>query len=152
MRAEMSRNEEDSVFELFSHVGIVVQDLEKAVEVWTDIFGLTEVERMSVEAEGVRSAFLSTGAAYGEGTCVELIEPIDHADPDSAIARRLAEGGEGVFHLAFRTADAVATAKSLTEAGLRAFELPPAGPEHAPRAIVHPKSANGILIELLGNS
>jgi methylmalonyl-CoA/ethylmalonyl-CoA epimerase len=138
------------VFEMFSHVGIVVKDLEKAVGVWTAVFGLTEVERMTVETEGVRSVFLSTGAAYGEGTCVELIEPIDHDSQDSAIARRLAQQGEGVFHLAFRTPDAAAAAKSLTEAGLQAIELPPAGSDPAPRVVVHPKAANGILIELLG--
>lgn len=138
------------MLEFFSHVGIVVKDLEKAIGVWTKVFGLTVVERMDVEAEGVRSAFLSTGAAYGEGTCIELIEPIDHDDPNSAIARRLTEHGEGVFHLAFRTGDAVEAARSLTDAGLRAFELPPAGTESAPRAVVHPKSANGILVEILG--
>jgi methylmalonyl-CoA epimerase len=139
------------MFDMFSHVGIVVRDLEKAVETWTAVFGLVEVERMSVEAEGVRSVFLSTGAAYGEGTCVELIEPLDPDDPDSAIARRLAEHGEGVFHLAFRTSDATSAADSLAAAGLRAVKLAPAGSEAAPRAVVHPKSANGILIELLGN-
>lgn len=139
------------MFEMFSHVGIVVNDLEKAVGVWTEVFGLIEVERMAVESEGVRSAFLSTGAAYGEGTCIELIEPIDHGSQDSAIARRLAEHGEGVFHLAFRTPDAAAAAASLAEAGLRAIELPPAGTDPAPRVVVHPKAANGILIELLGS-
>ncbi|MFJ6263336.1 VOC family protein [Rhodococcus erythropolis] len=139
------------MLEFFSHVGIVVKDLEKSIEVWTKILGLTVVERMDVEAEGVRSAFLSTGAAYGHGTCIELIEPIDHDDQNSTIARRLTDHGEGVFHLAFRTADAAEAARSLTNAGLRAFELPPAGTESTPRAIVHPKSANGILVEILGD-
>ncbi|MCU1679557.1 MAG: hypothetical protein JWQ81_296 [Amycolatopsis sp.] len=137
------------MFTLFSHVGIAVHDLDQAVELWTETFGLTLVETFEVEVEGVRSAMLSTGGPFGEATCVELIAPLAPDDTGKPIPRRLADHGEGVFHLAFRIDDATTTKEQLDSAGLRSIPLVPAGPAEEPRLIVHPCSANGVLIELL---
>lgn len=137
------------MFNLFSHVGIAVHDLDNAVTQWTNIFGLKVVDRFSVPTEGVSSVILSTGGTYGEATCVELVAPLDAEDTSNPITRRLAEKGEGVFHLAFRVDSAEAAESSLIGAGLRAVMLEPAGTETTPRVVIHPKSANGVLIELL---
>lgn len=139
------------MFTLFSHIGIVVRDLDAALARWTGDFGLTVVERMEVEVEGIRNAFLSTGGAYGEATLIELIAPLDPENPDlsKAIPRRLAEHGEGVFHIAMRARDEAKTQDLLEAAGIRAFSVPPAGPQQEPRMIIHPASANGVLLELL---
>lgn len=140
------------MFNLFSHVGIVVHDLDRAVTQWTEVFGLTVVERLVVETEGIRSVMLSTGGPYGEATCVELISPLDPEDLSGPITRRLAEKGEGVFHLAFRVDDAASAAEALADAGVRSVKLPPAGTETNPRVVVHPRSANGVLLELLAGA
>ena len=138
------------MFALFSHVGIVVRDLDAAIARWAGVFGLEVVDRFEVPEEGARSVVLSTGGAYGEATCVELVAPVDNTRPGSTIAKRLADHGEGVFHLAFRVSDADRAAATLTDAGAQCAVLPPAGPETTSRAVVHPRSANGVLIELLG--
>jgi methylmalonyl-CoA/ethylmalonyl-CoA epimerase len=136
---------------LFSHVGIIVDDLDRAVDLWTGVFGLQIKERMDVAAEGVRSIMISTGGEYGEATCIELIEPTDKNDMSQPIARRLAENGEGVFHLAVRVGSAAAAEERLRAAGLTAIRVPPAGSEVHDRVIVHPQSANGVLIECLAD-
>ena len=132
-----------------SHIGIVVSDLDRAATEWTERFGLREVERIEVEIEGVRSAFVSTGGTRHEITCVELVEPLDKTDMSNVFARRLAERGEGVFHVAFEVDDPTTEGGRLREKGVKAIDLPAAGEGEGPRVVIHPKSANGVLIELL---
>ena len=136
------------MFTLFSHIGIIVNDLESAVSMWTDIFGLKLQKSFTVEEEGVRSAIVSTGGDYGESTCVELIEPIDHDDLSHRIARRLTESGN---RLAFPIAVAAAAAEQLRAAGLTTFLLPRAGAEATRRIVVHPRASNCVLLELLAD-
>jgi methylmalonyl-CoA epimerase len=140
------------MFSLFNHVGLVVRDLDEAVERWTQTFGLRVVDRFELPGDGVRSVILSTGPRYGESACVELMQPLEPNDHSDPIARYLAEHGEGVYHLAFRVADIDESEARLSGAGVRTFRVPPAGPETQPRLIVHPRSANGALIELLGGA
>jgi methylmalonyl-CoA epimerase len=136
------------VLQDLSHLGIVVHDLDKAVALWTEVFGYTEIERQHVELEGVRNAFVSHGPARGEAVVIELMEPLDKEDMTSPIARRLAEAGEGIFHVAVFSDDPAATSEKLKAAGLRVIDRPPVWPGEPARAIVHPKSANGVLLEV----
>lgn len=139
------------MLDLFSHVGIVVHDLQAAERVWTKVLGLEVVDRFEVEAEGVRSVVLSTGGgAYGETTCVELVQLIDPDDLSGAIGKRLRERGEGVFHLAFRVSNTQAAAAELSSADMKFVVLPAVAPETEERVVVHPKATNGVLLELLG--
>jgi methylmalonyl-CoA/ethylmalonyl-CoA epimerase len=137
------------MLEHISHIGIVVDDLESAVSLWTDQFGYREVERMSVEVEGVRSVFVSPGHLRGEGMVVELIEPVDKADMTNAIARRLSEVGPGFFHIGIFANDPAAESARLRGAGLTVLDLPPASESEPPRGVIHPKSALGVLMEIL---
>ena len=131
-----------------SHIGIVVHDLDKAVALWTDVFGYREVERQHVELEGVRNAFVSPGPPRGEAVVIELMEPLDKDDMSSAIARRLAEVGEGIFHVAMFADDPEAASTRFKEAGLTVIDRPAVWEGEQPRAIVHPRSANGVLLEV----
>ena len=140
------------MLKLFSHVGIIVRDLEASERTWREVLGLQVVARLDVDAEGVRSVMLSTGGAYGETTCIELIEPLESAGTTSVIGKRLTEQGEGVFHLAFRVADSQSAASGLSMAGMKSVILPAAATETQERVVVHPKSVNGVLLELLGGS
>ncbi len=137
------------MFERMSHIGVVVEDLDRAVAEWTERFGLREVERIEVEVEGVRSAFVSPGGSREQTTCVELVEPLDKTDMSNVFAKYLAERGEGLFHAAFIVDDPATAGERLRARGVRAIDLPPAGESEGPRVVIHPKSANGLLIELL---
>lgn len=131
-----------------THVGIVVGDLESATAQWCERYGLRVVDELHVPVEGIRTRMLSPGYARHDGFCVELMEPLDKSDMNNVIARRLAENGEGVFHLAMRVDDVRAAEASLREAGVNAFAAPEAEEGEGPRTLVHPKSANGVLLEL----
>lgn len=136
------------MFSRISHIGVVVEDLDKAVELWTNLFGLEVRNRMVIEVEGVRNALLYPPGQEG-GTFIELMEPLDKSDMSNAIARRLAKNGEGFYQLAVGTTDARAAEEALTAAELRIVVQPPTGEGAAPRPIIHPKAANGVLIEVV---
>jgi methylmalonyl-CoA epimerase len=131
-----------------THLGIVVNDLATATQQWCDRYGLQVVDELHVDVEGIRSVMLSPGYGRQEGFCVELMEPVDKSDMSNAVARRLAERGEGVYHIAMRVDDALGAESKLREAGVNAFGAPPAEAGEGPRTLVHPKSANGVLLEL----
>ena len=132
-----------------SHVGIVVEDLDQAIELWSGAFGLEVRQRMEVAVEGVRNALLAPPGAAEGSFFIELMEPVDKDDRTNAIARRLAAAGEGVYHLAVATEDVVASGDELAARGLQILKLAPVVDGQAGRRVVHPKSANGVLIEIL---
>lgn len=139
------------MFSRISHIGVVVNDLEEAVERWSTLFGLEVRSRGTIGVEGVKNALLYPVGQQG-GTFIELIEPVDKSDMSNAIARRLAKSGEGFYHLAVGTADAADAQSSLENAGVALVVQPPVSEGQAPRPIVHPKAANGILIEIVQDS
>lgn len=96
------------------------------------------------------SGLLDRGA-YGETTCIELVQPLQPDDHSQPIARRLAEVGEGVFHLAFRADGASLTRRHLDTLSVPHVDLGPAGHETHPRTVIRPGSANGVLIEILAD-
>ncbi len=123
------------------HVGIAVRHLEPAVERYRR-FGLRLDYTDTVPDSAVRVAFLSAGGVH-----VELVEPLD---PKGTVARFLENRGEGLHHLAFLTDDIVAELARLAKDG---FELIDRAPRRGARgrqvAFVHPKSAHGVLMELV---
>jgi methylmalonyl-CoA/ethylmalonyl-CoA epimerase len=139
------------------HLGIIVHDLDAAVRQWKENFGFTEVHRLDISSEGLRTALLTPNGEHGE-TGVELIEPLDKADMKNPIARRLAQAGEGFYHIAMTEDELGARVGTLNSRGKKLIERPPSelSPawetvihSGAARQIVHPKDANGILVELL---
>lgn len=126
--------------ETITHVGIAVADLEKAIEDYSSLFDFETIERTEVSSEGVRIAFLKTGASE-----LELLCPTGLEGP---IAKFLREKGEGIHHLAIRVPDianAIETAKLL---GLRVLDdKPRTGARGAKAGFVHPKSFHGVLLE-----
>lgn len=132
-----------------SHVGLIVHDLDRAVTDWCDRFRMVVVDRDVVEVEGVRNAFLSTDLAAPDSAHIELIEPLDKDDMSNAIARRLATNGEGLYHAAFLVDDPELEADRLRSVGVEVIDLAPVGDGERSRAVVHPRSANGLLLELI---
>lgn len=140
-----------------THIGIVVHDIEAAISLWRDAFGFVETHREDIEAERVRTAMLSPCGTHGE-MAIELMEPMDKGDLDNPIARHLHRAGEGFYHLAMVVDDVEQAREALTTAGATMLMRPPATlgaslldvvDPVAMRLIVHPRSANGVLVELL---
>ncbi|MCW2295415.1 hypothetical protein M2251_000165 [Rhodococcus erythropolis] len=127
--------------------------MDAAIERWTLAYGLHVLDRYDVDEEGVRAAILAAGATGTTGTCIELIEPMDPTDLTNAIARRLAAVGEGVYHLAFHVDNPDNPIHQTTGSGsIPLIESLPSAPRYEKRSIIHPRYANGVLIELLGPS
>lgn len=130
------------MFGEIDHVGIAVEEIDGALELYRDRLGMREVHRETLEDQGVEAALLEVGDAY-----VELIAPID---PDGGVARFIEKRGPGLHHVAYRTSDIAADIKKLVAAGLRTI-----GDEAHPAIrgttaiFVHPKSTGGVLTELV---
>ncbi len=134
------------MIERISHIGIVVADMDAALELWTKTLGLKKYSELEIAVEGIRSVFISVGGTADEMT-IELMEPIDKSDMDNAVARRLAKKGEGFYHLAVEVDDIQASGQALARRGITTIDRPRIDEQAAPRWLVHPRDANGVMVE-----
>lgn len=123
------------------HVGIVVQDMDAALQTYRDAMGFRLLQRLTVSEHLVEVAFLDAG----NGT-IELLAPTDSA---SGTARFLQTRGEGTHHICIEVEDINASLAALTAQGLRLIDEKPRQGIHGLVAFVHPKAAHGTMIELL---
>ncbi|MGI5839201.1 MAG: methylmalonyl-CoA epimerase [bacterium] len=124
-----------------SHIGIAVQSIENAAKLYTDVFGLLEAGREEVPDQKVKVCFIPVGESR-----VELLEP---TDPEGAVAKFIANKGEGIHHIAYEVEDLVKALAICREKGLRLIdETPRRGAGGAMIAFLHPKSTGGVLVEL----
>jgi methylmalonyl-CoA/ethylmalonyl-CoA epimerase len=123
------------------HIGIAVHDIQAAARLYTEGLGLSLDHIEDVTAQGVRAASITVG----EST-IELLEPLGEQSP---IAGFLEKRGEGIHHISLRVADIRAAMAALKAQGARLLqEEPVRGMGGAWVAFVHPRSANGVLLEL----
>jgi methylmalonyl-CoA/ethylmalonyl-CoA epimerase len=123
------------------HIGIASNDVEAVIEKMQTVFGLTPSFSEDVADQMVRAV----GFTVGESK-LEFLEPTDAASP---IARFLDKKGEGMHHIAFRVKDIHAALAKAKASGMRLIdEVPRKGAEGKLIAFLHPKSLNGMLIEL----
>lgn len=123
------------------HIGIAVEDLAKANSLYTTLLGVGPYKEEAVASEHVMTSFFQTGESK-----VELLAA---TSADSAIAKYLEKRGPGIHHVAFRVDDIVAEMERLREAGFRLLnEAPKRGADNMLVCFIHPKSANGVLVEL----
>jgi methylmalonyl-CoA/ethylmalonyl-CoA epimerase len=134
------------VFDRISHIGILVADREKALSIWRDQFGLKQFAEMKIEVEGIHSVLLSVSGNAGE-MAIELMEPLDKTDMSNPVARRLAEKGEGFYHIAVVVDNVAEAGEQLKQRGLRLVERPSVVEGDAARWLVHPRAANGVMVE-----
>lgn len=124
------------------HIGIAVQSLDAALEFYRDAVGLELKGLVTVPQEKVRVAMLPAGESR-----IELLEATSE---DSPIARFLATRGEGLHHIAIKVSDLDAAIERLKAAGRRLVtEQAQTGAEGYRYVFVHPKSAHGVLLELI---
>ena len=129
---------------VLDHVGIAVDDLEKALAFYRDALGLDVSLVDEVASQRVRAHFVPTGSS---GTvAVELLEATAE---DSPIARFVARRGPGLHHITFRVENLVEALAELKQRGVRLIdEVPRPGAEGSQVAFVHPSSVHGVLVEL----
>jgi methylmalonyl-CoA epimerase len=130
------------MFAQIDHVGVAVEDLDAAIALHEQTYGLALAHREVVEEQGVEAVLLDAGESH-----VELLRPLQ---PDTAVGRFLASRGPGLHHVAYRVDDIEAALDALRDRGLQLIdETPRAGIRDSRVAFVHPRSTGGVLTEIV---
>lgn len=123
------------------HIGIAVKSLKDSNELFSRLFGASHYKIEEVEREGVNTSFFKVGDSK-----IELLEATNE---DSPIAKFINKKGEGIHHIAFDVTDIEVEIKRLKKEGFKVLnETPKKGADNKLVAFLHPKSSNGVLIEL----
>ena len=122
-------------FKGVDHLVIRVKDIETSIETWRDKFGMALERTAESEVLGIKQAFFQMDT----GGFIELVSPIDN---QSAVGRALESRGEGMHTMALEVDDVDATVKHLQENGVQLIGV------GSPQVFIHPKSANGMLVQL----
>jgi methylmalonyl-CoA/ethylmalonyl-CoA epimerase len=127
--------------EKIEHIGIAVKNLEESNALFAKLFGKSHYKIETVESEGVNTSFFEVGP--------NKIELLEATKPESPIAKFLEKKGEGIHHIAFAVDDINAEILRLKSEGFIVLnETPKKGADNKLVAFLHPKSSNGVLIEL----
>lgn len=123
------------------HIGIAVSNLEESNRLFARLLGVSHYKIENVPSEGVRTSFFMVGDLK-----IELLEA---TKPDSPIAKFIEKRGEGVHHLAFATDDIQKEMTSKKSDGFQLIsETAKNGADNKSIAFLHPKTTNGVLVEL----
>lgn len=123
------------------HIGIAVRDLEASNELFRKLFGKGPYKEEEVESEGVRTSFFESGP--------NKIELLEGTRPDSPISKFIEKKGEGIHHIAFDVSDIHSEIERLKEEGFIVLnDTPKKGADNKLVTFLHPKSSNGVLVEL----
>lgn len=123
------------------HIGIAVRNLDESNKLFARLLGVEHYKIEVVEREGVRTSFFRVGEVK-----IELLEA---TRPDSAIATFIEKRGEGIHHLAFDVSSVEKKIAALTEDGFKVLsDKPMAGADNKMIAFLHPKTTNGVLVEI----
>jgi len=123
------------------HIGIAVKDLEESNLLFEKMLGKSHYKIEEVLSEKVMTSFFKVGP--------NKIELVASTDPESPIAKFIEKRGEGIHHLAFEVEDIHEEMKRLESQGFRLLnKAPKRGADNKLVCFVHPKSANGVLVEL----
>jgi methylmalonyl-CoA/ethylmalonyl-CoA epimerase len=124
------------------HIGVAVDDLDEAVALYSERFGMPVQHRETVEEQGVEAVLVGIGESH-----VELLRPLG---PDTAVGRFLERNGPGLHHVAYSTDDIESALDAVRSAGLALIdERPRTGIRGSRVAFLHPKSTGGVLTELV---
>ncbi|WP_299063128.1 methylmalonyl-CoA epimerase [uncultured Polaribacter sp.] len=123
------------------HIGIAVKDLEVSNKLFASLFGEKHYKEEEVVSEGVITSFFKTGP--------NKLELLQATKEDSPIAKFIEKKGEGIHHIAFAVTDINAEITRLKNEGFTVLnETPKKGADNKLVAFLHPKTTNGVLIEL----
>jgi methylmalonyl-CoA/ethylmalonyl-CoA epimerase len=138
-----NQSAEDSRMKILKidHIGIAAKSIDQVAPFWNAILGLPLEGRETVQEQKATTAFLPVGESE--------LEILESTAPDGAIAKFIESRGEGIQHIALRVDNIEEALKELKEKGVRLIdEKPRRGAGGAKIAFIHPKSTNGVLLEL----
>lgn len=124
-----------------NHVCIAVEDIEASMRFYRDVFGVQQGEVVEIADQGVRAALLRVG-----GSQLEFIQP---TDPTGSVAKFIQRRGETVHHICFEVEDLPGALRRLDEQGIAVIDETPRDGLSGQIGFIHPKSTNGVLIELV---
>ncbi|MEL6483404.1 MAG: methylmalonyl-CoA epimerase [Bacteroidota bacterium] len=123
------------------HIGIAVKDLEASNALFEQLLGVAPYKQEAVASEGVTTSFFKSGP--------NKVELLQATNPDSPIAKFLDKKGEGIHHIAFSVDDIASEIARLKNEGFTVLnETPKKGADNMLVAFLHPKTTNGVLVEL----
>jgi methylmalonyl-CoA/ethylmalonyl-CoA epimerase len=130
------------VFDRIDHIGVAVEQLEAALELYRERFGLRVAHREVVASQGVEAVLLDVGENH-----VELLAPLG---PETPVGRFLTKKGPGLHHVAYQVGDIDATLAALKQSGLELIdEQPRAGIRGSRVAFMSPRATEGVLTEIV---
>jgi methylmalonyl-CoA epimerase len=130
------------VFARIDHIGVAVEDLDAAIALHQDTYGMTLVHRETVSEQGVEAVLLDVGENH-----VELLRPLSAETP---VGKFLAKRGPGLHHVAYQVADIEAVLEQLRARGVRLIdETPRVGIRNSSVAFLHPSASGGVLTEIV---
>jgi methylmalonyl-CoA epimerase len=130
------------VFGRIDHIGVAVEDIDAAIILYRDSFGMELAHRETVESQGVEAVLLDVGDGH-----VELLAPLA---PDTPVGKYVAKNGAGLHHVAYAVDDIDDTLKRLAAAGLQLIDSEPrVGIRDSRVAFLHPRSTGGVLTEIV---
>lgn len=123
------------------HIAVVIEDVESALGFWRDCLGIQYSHIEDIPSEGSKVVFLPVGESE-----IELVKP---TTADSGLARYLEKRGPGMHHICLEVDNIQAMMEQLKEKGVQLIqETPSTGIGGRKYAFIHPKSSNGVLVEL----
>jgi methylmalonyl-CoA/ethylmalonyl-CoA epimerase len=130
------------LFGRIDHIGVAVEDIDAAIELYAQGFDMREQHRETVEEQGVEAVLLEVGDGH-----VELIRPLS---PDTGVGKFIAKNGPGLHHVAYATDDIDSALGKVRDAGFRLIDKEPrTGIRNSRVAFLHPRSTGGVLTELV---
>jgi methylmalonyl-CoA/ethylmalonyl-CoA epimerase len=130
------------LFGRIDHVGVAVEDLDAAIELYSRGFDMKEQYRETVEDQGVEAVLLEVGDGH-----VELLRPLSE---DTAVGKFISKRGPGLHHVAYQTDDIDRTLDAVRDAGIDLIDQAPrVGIRGSRVAFLHPRSTGGVLTELV---
>jgi methylmalonyl-CoA/ethylmalonyl-CoA epimerase len=130
------------LFGRIDHIGVAVEDIDAAIELYRDGFGMELAHRETVESQGVEAVLLDVGDGH-----VELLAPLG---PDTPVGKYMAKNGAGLHHVAYAVDDIDTALEKIAAAGLRLIDSEPrVGIRDSRVAFLHPRSTGGVLTEIV---
>jgi methylmalonyl-CoA/ethylmalonyl-CoA epimerase len=130
------------MFGRIDHIGVAVEDIDAALELYEGAFAMPLAHRETVEEQGVEAVLLDVGEGH-----VELLAPLG---PETAVGKFLARKGPGLHHVAYAVDDIDATLEKLSAAGLELIDSEPrVGIRGSRVAFLHPRGTGGVLTEIV---
>ncbi|HEU5104738.1 MAG TPA: methylmalonyl-CoA epimerase [Solirubrobacterales bacterium] len=130
------------MFGRIDHIGVAVEDIDAAIELYRDSFGMELAHRETVESQGVEAVLLDVGDGH-----VELLAPLG---PDTPVGKYMAKNGAGLHHVAYAVDDIDAALEKIAAAGVQLIDSEPrTGIRDSRVAFLHPRSTGGVLTEIV---